>query len=285
MKHKFYPECSLFVVKDDTGERLLKLECQENKFRPVSVDFIIDAQKFIKVYSEYNLIVTPTKLFTLDGKLIEQGNFPQIQTVSCTNAILLIILGASANIVNEVLLWNGKKVIWRCVPQDLLYTDKYIGVYQGKYWKVYDTNGKLLTPDYKPTSSIRIEGDMLISDMLGYHDVYSLKDKKMVLQNQQLVKVSSWENFAIGINMQRVANIWCKGEYVNLKNVEFIELLDEAGIFYIRHNHQKGYDVCLFTNPDRPFIKNAEIVSFDEISRNFIIVKDGIIREYKSAHA
>lgn len=284
MKHRFYPDFSLLVVKDNSGERLFKLEWQGDKFKPVNADFISGAKKFIKVYSDYNLIITPEYLFTLNGQIIEQGDFTQVKSVEYPDTLLLVVQSSQEQ-VNEVLLWNGKEIIWRRTPRIFIHTTKYIGVHLGEFWEIFDHHGKLLNKNFQPASAVRIEGDLLIRDMLGYHDVYSLDYEELVLQNRQLVRASAFDNFAVGVNMQRSADIWYNGKHFNMEKVEFVELLDEAGIFYVQQQNQEGYDVYLCKYPDKAFIKNAEIVSFDELSHNVIIVKDGIIKQYKSAHS
>lgn len=276
MTHKFYQKSSLVVIKDDSGERLFKSERYKNKDKLVASEFIKGAQKFIKVYDEHNLIITPDGLYTLNGDLIECGCFAYVETKQYGNTLLLIFKHSYTDErIDMVYLWDKKQIVWRCAPKKILYTDKYIAVYH-ETWGVYDTAGNRLLFNGKLSSEIRICGDLIISDMVGCHDVYSLKTGETIMQNQQIVKASTTQDFAIGLNLQRVATLWYEGKILKLDEVVLVDIIDEIEMFCIKH--QNFGDVTVFKycalfsalNENLMFT-SVKMISFDKDAKQLMI--------------
>lgn len=276
MIHKFYQKCSLVVIKDDSGERLFKTERYKNKDKLVAAEFIKGAQKFIKVYDEHNLIITPDGLYTLNGDLIECGCFAYVETKQYGNTLLLIFKHSYTDErIDKVYLWDKKQIVWRCTPKKILYTDKYIAVYH-ETWGIYDTAGNRLLFNGKLSSEIRICGDLIISDMVGCHDVYSLKTGETIMQNQQIVKASTTQDFAIGLNLQRVATLWYEGKILKLDEVVLVDIIDEIEMFCIKH--QNFGDVTVFKycalfsalNENLMFT-SVKMISFDKDDKQLMV--------------
>lgn len=276
MIHKFYQKCSLVVIKDDSGERLFKTERYKNKDKLVASEFIKGAQKFIKVYDEHNLIVTPDGLFTFNGDLIEGGCFAYVETKQYSNTLLLIFKHSYTDErIDKVYLWDKKQIIWRCAPKKILHTDKYIAVYH-ETWGIYDTAGNRLPYNWKLSSEIRIYGDLIISDMVGCHDVYSLKTGETIMQNQQIVKASTTQDFAIGLNLQRVATLWYEGKILKLDEVVLVDIIDEIEMFCIKHQNFGDLTVfkycALFSalNENLMFT-SVKMISFDKDAKQLMV--------------
>lgn len=280
MTYRFFPTCNLLILKDDAGERLFKLERQ---YKLVETDFIKGTQRFIQVYPDYNLIITPHCLYTLHGKQIEEGDFSFIKTEPYHNFLLLF----QQNSYNQaqidcILLWDGKRVVWHKLPQNVVFADKYIAIMQDNCWQIYTSEGKYIGQKIQNNFPIRIYGDILVSDTIGCHNVYHIPEGKLIMQNQQLVKVASTGCFAIGVNLQCNASVWHKDKIISFGNIEFAEVIDKARIFYIKPAFQKGYDAYLYDFPEKPFIKNADFILFDENNNNLLIVKKGVMRPYRT---
>jgi len=281
MTYKFFPACSLLVLKDDAGEQLFKLE-QQSKL--VKANFIKGGQRFIQVYPEYNLIITPHCLYTLQGKLIEEGDFSFVRAEEYHSFLVLFQQNPyQQSQIDSVWLWNGKEVVWHKPLQNIIFSEKYIALLQDCCWLIYTSKGKYTGRKIQTNFPIRIYGDMLVSDAVGCHNVYRIPEGKLIMQKQQLVKIASNGDFAIGVNLQCEAFVWHNGKTYSFNNVEFAEVIDKARIFYTKPAFQKGYDAYLYDFPDKPFVKNADLILFDKNNHNLLIVKDEIIRSYRTA--
>ena len=287
MTHKFYQECSLVVVKDDSGERLFRTERQNDKCKLIAAEFIQGAQKFITICSEYNLIITPNGLFTLKGDLIERGYFAHVEIKQYKNTALLIFKHSSnEERIDKICLWDKEHIIWQCSPQKLVYTDKYIAVYH-QVWGIYDTLGNRILTDKELSSEIRIIGDFLISDMVGCHDVYSLEIGKVIMQNQQLIHVSSRKSFVIGLNLQCVATLWYDGEILQLGQVTLIGIIDELDMFYIKHQNFGYINVFWYCASYSDLSKNlwftsVKMISFDKDTEQLMVDLGNKVYFYKA---
>lgn len=286
MEHKFYSQCGLLVVSEDFGERLFKVEQRKGKRKAVPADFIGGTQKFIMVCFEHNLIITPTCLFTLDGKKVEEGDFACVKTVCYQSTLLLIFLNSPTDQkVEKVWLWDKKRIIWRQNSERLIYTDKYIAVFQKGNWKISNTKGQPIGIEHTLSSAIQIKGDLLISDEVGRHDVYSLKTGMAIMCNQQLLRVSERCDFAIGLSMQRTASLWYEGHFVTIDNVAFIDIIDEAELFFIKYQNYTHYSIfryaaTLSVLSENPEFTSVEFVSYDKKNKQLAVSTDSGIMFY-----
>lgn len=280
MEHKFYSQCGLLVLNDESGERLFKIEQRKGKRKAVSVDFIGGAQKFITICPEHNLIITPNGLFTLTGDVAETGDFACVKTVSYRSTLLLIFQNSSADAsVEKVWLWDKKGIIWRQTPEKLIFTDKYIAVFQKGFWKIYNTKGQPISVERPLSSAIQIKGDLLISDEVGCHDVYSLKTGMAIICNQQLLKVSARRDFAIGVNLQRTATLWCDGNSMTIDNVAFVDIIDDAELFFIKYQNFTHYSVFRYAASLSALSENleftsVEFIAYDKESKQLAVATD-----------
>ena len=288
MKHKFYSQCGLLILNDGYGERLFKVGQHKGKRKAVPVDFIGGAQKFITVCQEHNLVITPTGLFTLKGETVEEGDFAAVKTVCYRNTLLLIFQNSSTDErVEKVWLWNKNRVVWRQNPEKLIYTDKYIAVFLKGFWKIYNTKGRPIGIERALSSPIQIKGDLLISDAVGCHDLYSLKTGVAVMCNQQLLNVSARRDFAIGVNLQRTATLWCDGISMTIDNVAFADIIDEAELFFIKYQNFTHYTVFRYAASLSALSENleftaVEFISYDEKGKQLVVATDKDILFFKT---
>ena len=286
MEHKFYSHCNLLVVSEDAGERLFKIERRKNKRKPVPVDFINGVQKFIKVYCEYNLIVTPTVLFTLNGEIVSEGYFACAETMVCQGVLLLVLRNSPGGSADKALLWDGVRVIWQQTASAFVYTDKYIAVFQKEHWQVYDFKGLPIKMERKLSYAIQIKGDLLISDAVGCHDVYSLKTGELIMGNQMLVRASEYRDFAIGVNLQNTATLWYAGKFMTFDNVAFVDIIDEIELFYIKYKNFTYYSVFGYAGSMFELSRDLEFtavdfISYDKDKKQLAIVCEDNIAFYK----
>ena len=276
MKHKSFPN-GLLVFSDDRGARLFKIECTDNKRKLCAVDFLPTSQKFIEVYPEHNLIVTSDSLYTLQGELILCENF-DLADIICFPQNLLICAKSQYGKI-RILMWNGKEITRDIMAKKLLHNDKYIAVLC-KNWNFFDIEGKLVLTIDRSTPDIRMGNDIVAFDEIGNHSVYSLKTGECVMQRKQIVEISSWCSFAIGVDLQRKATIYCEGNISYFFEVSFIGLVDEAQLFYVCYGKSKSYVIYDCKNL-KIFAEDADIISYDKESHTLLIASPPKFCKYK----
>lgn len=267
MKHKLYSN-NLLVVTDDSGSRLFKIESVAGKSQLNSVGFISKPQKFIHIYPEHNLIVTPQTLYTLNGDVIENGDFDQMKIIYFPKIVLLHSNPKTERIC--VFIWNGKKIVHNETILKLVYSDKYIALHKSDGWIFFDDNGRYVLSVSKNTPYIRLSGDIVVFDEVGNHCAYSLKSGRWIMERQQLIKVSAKYDFAIGVNLLQDATIYHNGKLKHLSAVSYAEIIDEARLFYVLHEQSKLYTVYKYSNLE-VFAQNMEIVSYNPDSRILLL--------------
>ncbi|MBR1601694.1 MAG: hypothetical protein IJ677_09005 [Alphaproteobacteria bacterium] len=256
---------------------MFKIECTDNKRKLCAVDFLPTSQKFIKIYPEHNLIVTPDSLYTLQGELILCENIDLADIIYFPHNLLICAKSQHEKI--RILMWNGKEITHDIMVEKLLHNDKYIAALC-KNWNFFDVEGKPILTIDRSTPYIRMGYDLVVFDEIGNHNVYSLKTGECIMQSQQIVEISSWCNFAIGVDLKRKATIYCEGNISYFFEVSFIGLVDEAQLFYVSYGKSKTYVVYDCKNLEF-FAENADIISYDEESNTLLIASPPQFCKYK----
>ncbi|MBQ8482124.1 MAG: hypothetical protein IJ532_06285 [Alphaproteobacteria bacterium] len=276
MKHKSYSN-GLIVISDERGDRLLKIESADERKQLGAVDFLPTPQKFIKIYPEHNLIITPDNLYTLQGNSVISGNF-ELSDITVFSRNLLICSKINGE-KKRVLIWNGADITRDTTVVKLLRNDKYIAALHDN-WNIFDIEGKHILTIGSSAPDIRLGNDCVVIDEVGNHTVYSLKTGRCIMHNQQIVKISSWCDFAIGVDLQRKATIYCEGNISHFFEVSYIELADEAQLFYVRYGKSDSYVVYDY-HTLKILAEDVNLISYDEEDDTLLIASPPEFCKYK----
>ena len=278
MRHKSFSD-NLLVITDDSGSRLFKIEYTDNKRKLCAVDFLPTSQKFIEVYPEHNLIITPDSLYTLQGKLILSENF-DLADIICFPHNLLICPKSNGE-RNRVLVWNGKEITQNTKIVKLLHNDKYIAVLC-ENWSFFDIEGNLVLTIDKSTPDIRLGSNMVVLDEVGNHTLYSLKNGECLMSAQQIVKLSSCCDFAVGVDLKRKATIYHDGKISYFFGVSYVDLVDDAQLFYVCYEKSASYSYVMYDyHRLNVFNEGAVIISYDKENHTLLVANPPEFVEYK----
>ena len=277
MKHKSYSN-NLVVITDDNKSRLFRVDDSGEKKRLVVVDFLPAVQKFIKIYPLHNLIVTPEKLYTLQGAMIKEGSFDLAEIIRFARTIL-ICSKLSENKYN-ISFWNGEEMLQSRSVSNVVYNDKYIATYDNAKWNFFDGEGNLLQTFYKDVSSVRICGDTAIFDEVGNHSAYSIKTGSCLMSKQMIIKAGSLNDFVVGVDLSRKATVYHEGMISFLEDVSFVELVDEAQLLYVRYDITSNYVVYEYHDL-KLFAADVSVISYDEEQHVLLITSPSGFFEYR----
>ena len=161
----------------------------------------------------------------------------------------------------------------------LLHNDKYIAVLCKK-WSFFDTKGNLVMTIDRSTPDIRLGNDMVVMDEVGNHTLYSLKTGECLMSTQQIVKISSCCNFAIGVDLKRKATIYHDGKISYLFGVSYVDLVDEAQLFYVCYDEAASYVIYDYHHLNI-FNEGAVIISYSKENHTLLVANPPEFVEYK----
>jgi len=277
MKHKSYLN-NLVVINDDNKDRLFRIDDSGGKKQLIVVDFLPTAQKFIKIYPLHNLIITPEKLYTLQGVIIKEGNFDSAEIICFARTMLICSKLSECNY--DVSIWNGEEMIQNHSVSNVVYNDKYIAMYNTAKWKFFDSEGNLLQTFYKDVPSVRISGNTVIFDEVGNHSAYSINTGACLMSKQMIIKAGSSSDFVVGVDLSRRATIYHKGTTSYLENVSFVDLVDEAQLLYVRYDITSNYVVYEYHDL-KLFAADVSVISYDEEQHVLLITSPSGFFEYR----
>ena len=271
MKHQIDYDNHLLVIENEGKFRLFEYQCSKEQTVLFPAPFLSEPQDYMRIYSKQNLLVAKDSIYTLQGKVLIESLFTKAEIADLGDSCLIIT--THNDTLDSVILWNGYKILWQSNPQKIVRNDKYAAVFECGSWSVIDANGKIPCPGLTITTEhIKIIGNFLIVDSaIGCHDVYSLKERKYIFHNQQIVKISRTENFILSVNLKQEATVYYNKEINKLQNVAYVELIDEANLFYVQYSQNNNYTVYQYNANLIPFAKDAEIVSYDKQHKHLLI--------------
>ncbi|MBP5352449.1 MAG: hypothetical protein J6Y91_01625 [Alphaproteobacteria bacterium] len=282
MKHQWYPQCQLLTLQTDVGKQLFQAQYKNRRLSLKPVPFLPQIQKHLEVYPEQGLIITAENLYDLEGKLLLNGHFLFAKVAALQKNVLVIVYNdAEQQSLSKVLLWDKQRIIWEKHPSELIYTPKYIALFEEDFWSFYRNDGEQINTFFEPTSNIKFCGDLVVADAVGRHDVYSLISGKMIARNKQFVKASPSDDFALCIDLQRMATIWYRGQYSTLQNVSFAEIIDQAQLFYVQHGNDKEFTVYTYDYCAQPMATGVNVISYNEATHVLLIGNFDNLKRYR----
>ncbi len=295
MKQKLFTQCGLLRLTDGGKSRLFKVRNNYDvtSFELEPLAFLPEPQTVIEVYPQANLIMTQDTLFTLDGKIVLHNDRDKISVIPInsleTNKWMILQDSMHDNDTRyRLTFWDGATEYDYIWGRYLLKSDKYFATYTSgdRRWCVYAYDGKLILDVENESADMKICGDFFIAQSIGNHSSYSLKqlstgkaEKRRVFKQQQLIMCSTNQDFAIGANLQGIAQTYYQGIYREYGKVEMIELYDKAGLFTVKRNGKYflyHYNGEVFATNICPC--GADYVAYDETNNTVLIGVNGVFR-------
>lgn len=280
MKHQIFNKLKLVLIENKGKFTLYRSDTpllgQKELSQLKAVDFIEENADYIAVYPECNIIVAKETLYSVNGQKIATCAGNDIKIISQKG--IYTIMSDSAHAQNGCLImWNTHKVLLRIEYQKFIADKFYFAAYADKKWYVYDWKGNLRNADYLiDDDDIIIKGHFLIKSGIGNHELYSLKHGILLRQKQNIIMCSKTDDFALCASLNHRLEIFYRGGWRYIDNVDFFKLLDDIKLFCIQRD-KKYY---LYSYPRlKPVMTDdfpcgLDFVSYDEQSHTLLLKSD-----------
>jgi len=277
MKEQYYFECGLMLIKDGRKSRLYKVKTnsEDDTLELVAMKHLSKDYDSIDVYPQYNLIITPGAIYTLDEQAVFMYSGSDISIYPDDKSVSIVADNKRNNDVRYcVIWWNGENKYGYAFGNEILITDKYIALYIKRdcCWTVYNRKGSLVleTGRYE-NKDIEICGDFLIIHNLGNHTIFSLKQKhrymlqgEEIFKQQQLILCSNRDDFAICSDLSGNIQSYYRDTYARHMPADHIEIFDFATLFCLKRSNK----FFLYHFDGQPFAPEKNLHEVDFISGN-----------------
>jgi hypothetical protein len=279
MEYNYFNEANLLVLKKNGKLSLYRMH-EDQSIEPLEW---AQNQQRLEVYPEHNLVLTDSVFYQLNGKrVMTHVEKDEVSFIPMKSNLLVKM----ENFQTYLFWWNGRKVI-NTMPQckEVYYNENYVVTKTEKDsaiefagWIVYDDAGKEVLRTPIPECDVKLVGNFLITDGLAHHDVCHLPTSCSIIEGQQRVVVSPYDDFAMCCHISGNLQVWSHGKWLkDFGAVEDFGLLSEDfGVFYTLQNgkyHLYNFDGRPLLQPLYP--NGLDYVGYNADDMGAILINNG----------
>lgn len=282
MEYNYFNDAKLLVLENNDKRSLYRVY-ESHNVEPLNW---AQNQKRLEVYPEYNLVVTDSAFYQINGKrVMTHVEKDEVSFIPMKNNLLVKL----DNFRISLFWWNGHKVI-NTLPQckEVYYNEDYVVAKTEKDsavefagWIVYDDAGREVLRLQFSDCDVKLVGNFLIVDGLGHHDVYHLLTGWLMIEEQQRIVASPYDDFMMCCPISGNLQVWSHGKWLeDFGEVEDFGLLSEdLGVFYTIQNGKYH----LYTFDGKPFLNaiypdGVDYVGYNADDMSTIIINNSKAR-------
>ena len=264
MEYKVFEATGMVAMEKNEKWGLFLFQEEKDELMPA-----IFAQnlQFLEVYEKQNLVVTPEGVFTLFGeKVVEYDGKAEIVT---TPMFTLIVTKGGRYGLN-IVIWNGKKILFQTSCTDYRHSDKYLALKYGKIWSLYHLNGELIEEAAFDADEVEIHRDFVVTLDFVKQGLYSLREKKFLKKKQLKILCSDSADLVLCAEIgNKMLNIYSYGRWYAIPMEDGFGLVDGLDhMFYIK----RGKKFFVYDDDAHRFMSYLYPDGVD-----FISCKDGVL--------
>lgn len=269
MDFKLFPDFQLVLVENNGKYTLYHLEGDEDgniaQMTPLE-DIPTDSAPRVEI--ELELIFTDAGVFDFDGKKVSDFSHSKFSIHKLYGDRNYLIVDTNCS---EILLLNGCRIVLHTATKSVKRSKRYIAFTADGEWQIHRYNGICVALSQPiPEDNRLFLGDSLVAcGTPGNYRLYSLYDKEILCDKQNVICCSPVQHFAICSELAgKKANIFYNGYWKSFDNVdEFTIVNDTHRLFALRRNGKYfvyNYDGTPDTDLANKYPEGMDFVSFND---------------------
>lgn len=276
MKYEMFERTGMVALCENKKWSLFRYIHEQNgseaKLAPLSFAQNVSS---LEVHEDKNLVITPEKVFTLDGQVILEKPL-SVKVIRAGRFTLIVSQRPSERYYLKLLIWNGYKVVSEFECTNYAYSNTYLAIQYDKIWSLYRTDGSVIDEGAFIADDVEICHNLLITKGLCAQSLYSLTEKKFLKENQLRIVCSKEIDLALCAKInEKCLNVYTEGKWHSLPYTDEFGFVDGViGLFYVKY--QGKY--LLYEENATKFMKLLHPNGVDFIANNngtLLIIDDG----------